>query len=66
MAKARKIQTGVSLDPRLMEYIDGLSEGDEPLYTRRPRSQIISLIIEAHAKASGVKFKEDEQLSISA
>ena len=65
MANPRKVQTGVSLDPRLMDYIDDLKSGDEPLFTRRPRSQIISLIIEEHAKRNGVSFDE-EQLATSA
>lgn len=59
MPQPRKVQTGVSLDPRLMEYIDGLIKSDQPLYTRRPRSQVIALIIEEHARRSGVKLVED-------
>lgn len=53
MAKPRKVQTGVSIDPDLLDYVDSLAEKDDPVYRRRPRSQIIALIIEEHAKRNG-------------
>jgi len=49
MPKPRKIQTGLSLDPDLLDYVDGLAERQGTIYRRRPRSQIIALIIEEHA-----------------
>jgi len=53
MTKPRKVQTGVSMDPDLLDYVDSLAERDDPVFRRRPRSQIIALIIEEHAKRNG-------------
>ena len=50
MPKPRKVQTGLSLDPDLLEYVDGLADQQGTIYRRRPRSQIIALIIEEHAE----------------
>lgn len=49
MNKVRKVQTGVSLDPDLLDYVDRLAVTDNPIFRRRPRSQIIAMIIEEHA-----------------
>lgn len=32
MSKKRKVQTGVSLDPELLDYVDSLAEKDDPVY----------------------------------
>ncbi len=53
MRKTKKVQAGISLDAELLTYVDGLRECDDPLYRRRPRSQIIGLIIEEHARKNG-------------
>ncbi len=61
MIKMRKIQTGVSFAPAVMEYIDQLSRTGQPLYRRRSRSEIVNLIIEEHAQKSGTPLLLDEQ-----
>lgn len=65
MAKPRKVQTGVSIDPELLDYVDSLAERDDPVFRRRPRSQIIALIIEEHAKRNGFR-PGDEKIPVSA
>lgn len=58
MPKPRKVQTGVSMDPELLDYVDSLAEKDDPVFRRRPRSQIIALIIEEHAKRNGLLLQK--------
>lgn len=60
MTKTRKIQTGVSFAPAVMEYIDELSRSGQPIYRRRSRSEIVNLIIEEHAQKSGTPLLLDD------
>lgn len=61
MPKSHKVQAGVSFSPAIMDYIDRLRNSDQPLFRRRNRSDVINLIIEEHAKKSGISLFTDTQ-----
>ncbi|MBI5934723.1 MAG: hypothetical protein HY867_13540 [Chloroflexi bacterium] len=60
MTKMRKIQTGVSFQPAIMDYIDELSRTGAPFYQRRSRSEIVNLIIEEHAQRNGCPLLSEQ------
>lgn len=51
--KTKKVGIGIAMEPELIEYLDGLRGSDNLLYRRRPRAQIVSVIIEQHAIQGG-------------
>ena len=60
MRRGDKIAAGVNFQPAILRFLDELrADPDEPLFSRRSRSEALNIIVEEYARATGRTIKEN-------